>query len=81
MKTTITKTVKTDRRIVKLTSLVVVEGRIRKPGTFVQMSLLDAADLIGRKRAVPATEAEVAAAGDAIVLAPVFKAEKVWVDA
>lgn len=81
MKTTITKTVKTDRRIVKLTALVGVENRILQPGTFVQMSLLDAADLIGRKRAVAATEAEVADNADDIVVAPIFKAEKGWVDA
>lgn len=81
MKTKITKTVKTDRHVVKLLSLTVVENRILQPGSFVQCSPLEAADLIGRKRAVAATEAEVEANADDIIVAPVRTAMKEWVDA
>lgn len=80
MKTTITKNVKTDRHVVKLTSLIGVENRILQPGTYVQCSPLEFADLVGRKRAVAATEAEVTENAEDIVVAPVRAPMKEWVD-
>ncbi len=81
MKTTISKTVKTDRVTVKLLAPVGVENKIRKPGTLVTCSPIEAADLIGRDRAVAATEAEVDDNADAIVVAPIRAAAKEWKDA
>ena len=81
MKTTITKTVKTDRHIVKTTTLICVENRMLQPGSFVQVSPFEFADLIGRKRAVAATEAEAEEHAADIIVAPVRAAMKEWVDA
>lgn len=81
MKIEIQKQVKTDRHTLKLISPICVENRILSPGTFVQASPLEAADLIGRKRAVAATEAEAADNADEIIVAPIRAAAKEWVDA
>lgn len=80
MKTEITKTVKTERRIVKLLSLAGVGGIIRKPGSFVECSPLEAADWIGRKRAIAATEAEAEANAADIIAAPVCVGPGAWVE-
>lgn len=79
MKTTLTKSFRTDRRVVRLLSPTGVEGRILKPGRFVECSPLESADLVGRRRAEYATADEVAAAEAPVVVAHSRTAE--WVDA
>ncbi|MGN6329528.1 MAG: hypothetical protein ACTHL5_11365 [Rhodanobacter sp.] len=80
MKFEITRTVKTDRHIVKLLSPTGIGGVIRKPGSFVECSPLEATDLIGRKRAVAATEAEAEANAADIIVAPVRVGPAAWVE-
>lgn len=64
-----TKSVKTDRRQLKVTAPIVVNGDIQAAGKVIEVSESEARGLIGRGKAVDAIAAEVAAAGAALVIA------------
>jgi len=81
MKLEITKTVKTDRHVVKLLSSVVIENSIIPAGSFVEVSPFEAKDLIGRKRAIDITAEEAAANSGDIIVAPNRAQMKEWKDA
>jgi ABC-type cobalamin transport system ATPase subunit len=85
------KTVKTSRRTVRVTgrtwgnpqapsATIVINGDVQPVGTIVELSDADARILIARGLAVDATAGEVAAAGQAIVIAAVYDQDN-WSDA
>jgi hypothetical protein len=81
MKTEIQKTVKTDRHILKTLETFCISGNIVPVGSFVEVSPLEAHDLVNRKKAVAATQAEATANAGSIIVAPNREPMKSWVDA
>lgn len=81
MKLEITKTVKTDRHVVKLLSAIGVQNAILPAGTFVEVSPYEAKDLIGRHRAVAATPMEAEDNAEGIIVAPNRADPREWNDA
>lgn len=86
-----TKTVKTGRRTVRVIgsalfgpnpthTTIAVNGQIQPVGKIIEVSEPEAREFIARGLVVDATEAEVAAAGAAIVVAPVSPNAN-WTDA
>lgn len=57
-----TVTLAVTNTILKMTGTVMIGGNFAKPDSLVEVSSQEASDLLHRGKAVPATEAEVAAA-------------------
>lgn len=67
-----TKTVVTQRRHLRATATSLtfaVNGELIADGAIVEVGMYESADLVGRKLAVDATLAEVAAAGENVIVA------------
>jgi hypothetical protein len=61
--------------ILKTVGPVFVGGKLIRSDTIVELSRMEAADLLHRKKAIHADEAEIAAAGDAVIASGTIDAD------